>query len=108
MKKYSPKYINTFEDFPGLPVHYYIITMDGVYEYKLISIEEMLPSKDLFGVPSNYKRVTFNEFLDIMLQLQGGGEGEKKFSHTNTPMFKLLEFACVLTSFATYLRCRLS
>ncbi|MDP4866209.1 MAG: hypothetical protein NWR53_06100 [Crocinitomicaceae bacterium] len=76
LKKYSPKYINTFEDFPGLPVHYYIITMDGVYEYKLISIEEMLPPKDLFGVPSNYKRVTFNEFLDIMLQLQGGGEGE--------------------------------
>lgn len=76
LKKYSPKYINTFEDFPGLPVHYYIITMDGVYEYKLISIEEMLPPKDLFGVPSNYKRVTFNEFLDIMLQLQGGGEEE--------------------------------
>ena len=76
LKKYSPKYINTFEDFPGLPVHYYIITMDGVYEYKLISIEEVLPPKDLFGVPSNYKRVTFNEFLDIMLQLQGGGEEE--------------------------------
>ena len=76
LKKYSPKYINTFEDFPGLPVHYYIITMDGVYEYKLISIEEMLPPKDLFGVPSDYKRVTFNEFLDIMLQYQGGGEEE--------------------------------
>jgi hypothetical protein len=76
LKKYSPKYINTFEDFPGLPVHYYIITMDGVYEYKLISKEEMLPPKDLFGVPSDYKRVTFNEFLDIMLQLQGGGEEE--------------------------------
>ena len=76
LKKYSPKYINTFEDFPGLPVHYYIITMDGVYEYKLISMEEMLPPKDLFGVPSDYKRVTFNEFLDIMLQLQGGGEEE--------------------------------
>jgi hypothetical protein len=76
LKKYSPKYINTFEDFPGLPVHYYIITMDGVYEYKLISMEEMVPPKDLFGVPSDYKRVTFNEFLDIMLQLQGGGEEE--------------------------------
>jgi len=76
LKKYSPKYINTFEDFPGLPVHYYIITMDGVYEYKLISIEEMVPPKDLFGIPSDYKRVTFNEFLDIMLQFQGGEETE--------------------------------
>jgi len=39
-------------------------------------MEEILPPKDLFGVPSDYKRVTFNEFLDIMLQLQGGGEEE--------------------------------
>jgi hypothetical protein len=72
LKDYSPKYINTFENFPGLPVHYYIITVDGVYEYKLLSIEEFVPSKDLFGIPSDYKRVTLDEFMDYILKLEGG------------------------------------
>jgi hypothetical protein len=72
LKDYSPKYINTFEDFPGLPVHYFIISVDGVYEYKLLSMEEFLPSKDLFGIPSDYKRVTLDEFMDHILKVQGG------------------------------------
>lgn len=70
LKKYSPKYINTFEDFPGLPVNYFIITLDGVYEYKLISFELMKPDHDLFGIPSDFKRVTFDEFMEFIIQEQ--------------------------------------
>ena len=70
LKNYSPKYINTFEDFPGLPVNYFIITMDGVYEYKLVSFELMKPDHDLFGIPSDYKRVTFEEFMEFIIQEQ--------------------------------------
>lgn len=72
LKKHSPKYINTFEEFPGLPVHYYIITMDGVYEYTLKSIEYFLPERDLFGIPSDFKKVTLDEFMEYILQEQGG------------------------------------
>lgn len=72
LKKHSPKYINTFEDFPGLPVHYYIITMDGVYEYTLKSIEYFLPSRDLFGIPSDFKKVSLDEFMEYILKQQGG------------------------------------
>jgi hypothetical protein len=74
-KKFSPKYINTFEEFPGLPVHYYIITMDGIYEYTLKSIEFYLPPKDLFGIPSDFKKVTLDEFMEYILQ-QSGGQSE--------------------------------
>jgi len=70
----SPKYINTLENFPGLPVLYYISSVDGTYEYRLISIEKNTPNHDLFGIPSDYKRVTFDNFLKEMQNYQQQGE----------------------------------
>jgi len=78
LKKYSPKYLNNFLDFPGLPVLFYIITVDGVYKYELQNLEEYLPEKDLFGVPSDYKKVDFAEFLEIILQYEQNGPPEKE------------------------------
>jgi hypothetical protein len=69
LKKYSPKYINNFNNFPGLPVHYYIVSIDGIYEYKLSSMENMLPEKDLFGIPSDYKRISYSDFVDLMTRV---------------------------------------
>lgn len=69
-KKTSQKYVNAFENFPGLPVQYYVSTPDGIYEYKLVFMEESLPEKDLFGIPSDYKKVTFDQFMDEIMQLQ--------------------------------------
>ena len=74
LPQYTPKYINTLENFPGLPVLYYISSVDGTYEYRLISIEKTTPKHDLFGVPSDYKRVTFDNFLNEMLQYQQQSE----------------------------------
>lgn len=68
LKEYSPKYINAFEELPGLPVQYYIITEDGVFKYTLKSIEIMTPDHDLFGIPSDFKKVTIEEFMDYILQ----------------------------------------
>ncbi len=74
LPQYTPKYINTLENFPGLPVLYYISSVDGTYEYRLISMENTAPNHDLFGVPSDYKRVTFDNFLNEMLQYQQQSE----------------------------------
>lgn len=70
IKKFSNKYINTLENFPGLPVKYYIATVDGIYRYELTAIEYYKPEKDLFGIPSNYKRVTFDQFMDELFKMQ--------------------------------------
>ncbi len=75
LPNYSPKYINTLENFPGLPVLYYISSVDGTYEYRLISMEQNTPEHDLFGIPSDFKRVTFDDFLNEMLQYQQQSEG---------------------------------
>lgn len=74
LKKYSPKYLNNFNNFPGLPVHYYIVSIDGIYEYTLSSMEHMLPEKDLFGIPSDFKRISYNEFVDLMTKVQENTE----------------------------------
>ncbi len=68
LKQMSPKYIDAFEGIPGLPVRYYIKTEYGIAVYTLIFIEKTPVDKDLFGIPSNYKRVSFDQFLDEVLK----------------------------------------
>lgn len=70
LKDKSVKYLNSFSNFPGLLVNYYIPSMDGIYEYKLIYIEEMTPPKDMFGIPSDFKKVSFDQFMDEILKMQ--------------------------------------
>ena len=69
-KQFQPKYLNAFENCPGLPVLYYIPTDDGLYKYELISMDKTLPEHDLFGIPSDFKRVTFDDFMKDMMQGQ--------------------------------------
>jgi hypothetical protein len=66
LKKYSRRYLNNFEGIPGLLVKYSVVTPDGVVDYELVKKKEYLPNRDLFGVPSHFKRVTFDEFMDFM------------------------------------------
>lgn len=73
-KNMSNKYINTLENFPGLPVKYYIASDEVIYLYQLVSIERMTPEKDLFGVPSDYKKVTFTQFMDEIMNFQNQEE----------------------------------
>ncbi len=63
LKNYSPKYLDAYNDIPGLPVKYSITTEDGTFLYTLVSMEKATLNRDLFGVPSNYKRVSFSQFL---------------------------------------------
>ena len=70
LKKYSREYINNFEFIPGLLVKYSVVTPDGVLDYELVKFSQYTPDRDLFGVPSNYKRVSFDEFMDQMLEIR--------------------------------------
>ncbi|MGV3629694.1 MAG: hypothetical protein ACO1O6_00715 [Bacteroidota bacterium] len=64
----SPKYIEAIKGIPGLPAEYYIQTEDGMYRYKLVEFSEEAVSRDLFGIPSDYQKVTFDEFMNKMMQ----------------------------------------
>jgi hypothetical protein len=65
LKVISPKYLEVLKGVPGLPVHYFIQNENGMYEYKLVELNKEKPSKDLFGIPSDFQKVTFEEFISI-------------------------------------------
>ncbi len=76
-KNYSQKYLNTFEEVPYLPVVYYVTTYDVILKYELVRMSEYSPDKDLFGIPSDYERVTFDEFLDKYLEFKGQNNNQE-------------------------------
>lgn len=69
-KNTSVKYLNSHGNFPGLLVKYYLPSADGIYEYTLVKQEEMMPPKDAFGIPSDFKKVSFDEFMNEILKKQ--------------------------------------
>ncbi len=76
MKKYSRKIVDAYPEINGIPVKYSVITTDAIYDYELIKMSEYTPEHDLFGIPSDYERVTFDEFMDKMIQSNSQIEGE--------------------------------
>jgi hypothetical protein len=68
LTNYSPKYLNTFEEFPGLPVVYFLQSEYGLLKYELIDINYETPDYDLFGIPSDYKKTTFDDFVQEMIK----------------------------------------
>lgn len=66
LKKTPSKYLDGFNNFPGLLVEYYIPTEDGILKYTLTSMESDPTNLDLYGIPSDYQKVTMSEFIDIM------------------------------------------
>jgi len=70
LKKYSNKYLNNFPEIPGLLVKYSIVTPDAVLDYELVEFKQYTPSRDLFGIPSDFQKVTMDEFIDIVTGVQ--------------------------------------
>ena len=68
LKNLSPKYIDAYNEVPGLPVRYYINTEDGVAVYTLVYMEKVKLNRDLFGVPIDYKKVSFDQFMDELIK----------------------------------------
>ena len=55
-----------YAEIPGLAMDYSLPTQDGLVHYVLQSFEQSPQHHDLFGIPSDYKRVTFEQFVNEM------------------------------------------
>lgn len=59
----SNKYLEVYSDYPGLALDYFIPTEEGLLHYTLVDLKEQQLDRNLFGIPSDYKRVSFDDFL---------------------------------------------
>jgi len=66
-KKINNKYLNLSNSYPGLLTEYKVKTKSGVFKYHLMTIENLIPNKDLFGVPSSYKKTSFDNFINEVM-----------------------------------------
>jgi hypothetical protein len=69
LKKIPAKYANIYTDFPGLPVLFYVSTPDGLFRYTLQELKSSNPPLELFMIPKDYKKVTFEEFAEEFTKL---------------------------------------
>jgi hypothetical protein len=60
----SHDYSEAIPGLPGLPVKYTLIANDELTDYKLIQFEQKAISIDYFGIPSGYKVMTMDEFME--------------------------------------------
>ena len=73
-KKLSNKYLEVYHEVPGMALDYYIPTSEGLIHYELMSFKKEVVDRNLFGVPSDYERITFDQFMNMFV---GGEEGEE-------------------------------
>jgi hypothetical protein len=61
-------YLNMNNSYPGLLTEYYIKTDVGYFKYRLVVHENLIPEKDLFGIPSSYRKISFNDFMHEIMK----------------------------------------
>ena len=64
----KPEILNIYDGIKGLPIEYVLSSADGLMKYELMEINDMSGLRDYFGIPSDFKRVTFDEFVKEMKQ----------------------------------------
>lgn len=62
----SPKYSTAFKGIPGLPIKYALNSNGMWLTYQLMSVEERPLSINLFGIPSDHKIITLDEFIQLI------------------------------------------
>jgi hypothetical protein len=62
-KKLGNKYLQVYPEVKGLALDYYIPSQDGLIHYELVEKKNEAVNHDLFGIPSDYKRISFEEFM---------------------------------------------
>lgn len=60
----SPKYLSVLKGIKGLPLDYYVQMEDGYLHYVLESADLSPVKKDIFGIGSDYQKVTFDQFIE--------------------------------------------
>ena len=63
-KSISSKYANIYKNLPGLPLLFYVPTVDGLLKYTLKELKNNNPPLDLFMIPQGYKIISFEEFTN--------------------------------------------
>ncbi len=66
LKNIPAIYGSAYTNFPGLVVEYYIPTDEGMFQYTLTELKRIDPPLTLFMVPTDYKRVSIEEFMEEM------------------------------------------
>ncbi len=69
-KNIRPDILDIYPGIKGLPADYYLGTVDGIIHYSIISVEEKPLEKDLFGIPSDFERITMEQFLEKVSQIE--------------------------------------
>lgn len=69
--KIGNKYLEVYQEVPGLATDYYIPSSDGMIHYQLVEAVEETVNRDLFGVPSDYQRITFDDFMNMFISGSG-------------------------------------
>ena len=64
----SSKYSTAYTRMPGLPMKYYLLSDNEWVKYQIQSIEEKVLDINLFGIPSDYQIITFDEFIELLQQ----------------------------------------
>ncbi|MES2587372.1 MAG: hypothetical protein V4622_00245 [Bacteroidota bacterium] len=67
-KDLNPIFLDAMKGIPGLPAEYFLQTEDGVYHYTLINYLEEKTPKEIYEVSKEYKKVSFDEFMNFMMQ----------------------------------------
>jgi len=68
-KNIRPDILDIYSGIKGLPADYYIGTVDGIIHYSIISIDEKPLDKKLFGIPSDFEKITMSQFLAKVSQI---------------------------------------
>jgi hypothetical protein len=68
----SADYTEALPGIPGLPAKYTLRSGGEYIEYEVVFIEERKVERDLFGIPTDHRIVTMEEFMDI---IESGEQG---------------------------------
>jgi len=68
LKNRSNKYLNIHTEIPGLLLKYSIQTTNGTLNYELVTFQEYTPNNDLFGIPSDFDKISFDDFLTQLIK----------------------------------------